>query len=92
MQAKYTFLHYYTDIIFKKILHFFLIFFLQAQIDKEGLHLKLNVSHYEPKDLSIKVVGNRLIISGKHEKKSDEHGFVTREFTRELMIPEVINT
>ena len=89
MQAKYTFLHYYTDIIY---FLFFYIFFLQAQIDKEGLHLKLNVSHYEPKDLSIKVVGNRLIISGKHEKKSDEHGFVTREFTRELMIPEVINT
>ena len=86
MQAKYTFLHYYADIIF------FNFFFLQAEIDKEGLHLKLNVSHYEPKDLSIKVVGNRLIISGKHEKKSDEHGFVTREFTRELMIPEVINT
>ena len=56
-----------------------------------GLRLKLNVSHYEPEELSIKVTGNHLVISGQHPKRSDEHGFlVAREFTRELLIPEVV--
>lgn len=64
---------------------------VQAKIDKDGLSIKMNVSHYEPDELSVKVVGDRLVISGKHEKKSDEYSFVSREFTREFLIPEEID-
>ena len=33
--------------------------------------------------------GNRLTITGKHEQKQDEHGYVSRQFHREFKVPEV---
>jgi HSP20 family molecular chaperone IbpA len=53
------------------------------------LNIRLNVSHYEPENLSVKIVGDRLVITGKHENKTDEYSFVSREFRREFLIPEV---
>lgn len=64
---------------------------VDARLDDKGMHLKLNVSHYEPGELSVKIVDERLIISAKHEKKSDEHGFVSREFSREFLLPEGVD-
>ncbi|KAF8789198.1 Protein lethal(2)essential for life like protein [Argiope bruennichi] len=29
-----------------------------------------------------------IVIHGKHEEKTDEHGFVSREFTRRYLLPE----
>lgn len=63
-----------------------------ASFGKEGLHLEMNLSHFAPDDIAVKVNGNRLVISGKHSSKQDEHGFVAREFTREFLIPEETDT
>ncbi|KAK7496463.1 hypothetical protein BaRGS_00012385 [Batillaria attramentaria] len=64
---------------------------VEAKIDSEGLYVKLNVSHYEPDELNVKVVNDRITIAAKHEQKSDEHGFVSREFTREFVLPEDVD-
>ncbi|KAK7097214.1 heat shock protein hsp-16.2-like [Littorina saxatilis] len=64
---------------------------VEAKIDDKGMNLKLNVSHYQPDELKVKIVDDRLVILGKHEKKSDEHGFVSREFSRELLLPEEVD-
>lgn len=64
---------------------------VEAKIDSEGLYIKLNVSHYEPGELSVKIVNDRITVAAKHEQKSDEHGFVTREFTRQFVLPEDVD-
>ncbi|CAL1300967.1 unnamed protein product [Larinioides sclopetarius] len=48
----------------------------------------LNVSHFKPDEISVKTVDNYIVIHGKHEEKTDEHGFIAREFTRRYMLPE----
>lgn len=65
---------------------------VQAKFGKDGLHLEMNLSPFDPDDIAVKMSGNRLVISGKHSSKPDEHGFVAREFTREFLIPEEIDT
>lgn len=48
----------------------------------------MNVSHFKPEEVNVKTVDNTIVIHGKHEEKSDEHGFIMREFTRRYMLPE----
>ncbi|XP_076446219.1 alpha-crystallin A chain-like [Babylonia areolata] len=65
---------------------------VEAKFGKDGLHLEINLSHFQPDDVAVRISGDRLVISGKHSSKQDEHGFVAREFTREFLIPEDIDT
>lgn len=70
----------------------------QANIDNSGLSevkdeadkfkVMLNVKHFKPNEISVKTVDNTIVIHGKHEEKTDEHGFVSREFTRRYLLPE----
>ncbi|XP_054707534.1 protein lethal(2)essential for life-like [Uloborus diversus] len=62
----------------------------ESQVSNEADNFKvmLNVSHFNPKEIEVKTVDNFVVIHGKHEEKSDEHGFVSREFTRRYMLPE----
>jgi crystallin, alpha B len=47
----------------------------------------LNVSHFKPEEVSIKIADNFLVIEAKHEERPDEHGFVCRQFTRRYLLP-----
>ncbi|GIY74420.1 protein lethal(2)essential for life [Caerostris extrusa] len=70
----------------------------QINIDSSGLSevkneddkfkVMLNVSHFKPEEIEVKTVDNCIVIHGKHEEKTDEHGFVSREFTRRYALPE----
>jgi crystallin alpha B len=55
--------------------------------DDKEFQVALNVSQFKPEELQVKVVDNYVVVHGKHEEKSDEHGFVSREFTRRYMLP-----
>lgn len=45
---------------------------------------------FKPEDITVKIDNNKLTISGKHEKKSDEgHSYFAQEFTQQYTIPEV---
>ena len=50
--------------------------------------VKLDCSHFKPEEITVKTVDNNLIIHGKHEEKTDGHGWVSREFTRRYTLPE----
>ncbi|GBN34243.1 Protein lethal(2)essential for life [Araneus ventricosus] len=50
--------------------------------------IMLNVAHFKPSEIEVKTVDNYVVIHGKHEEKVDEHGFVSREFTRRHLLPE----
>ncbi|KAF8788815.1 Protein lethal(2)essential for life like protein [Argiope bruennichi] len=70
----------------------------RANIDSSGLSeikkdtdkfkVRLNVKHFKPNEISVKTVDNFIVIHCKHEEKSDEHGFISREFTRRYILPE----
>lgn len=49
----------------------------------------MDVSLYNPEELKVVIAEDRLIVNGKHEQKADNHGYVSREFKREFVIPEV---
>lgn len=64
-------------------------YLIQVKYDKESFEVKIDVQNFTPEELDVKLAGNRLSITGKHEKKTDEHGYISREFSREFDIPEV---
>nr|XP_032799930.1 heat shock protein beta-1 [Petromyzon marinus]XP_032799931.1 heat shock protein beta-1 [Petromyzon marinus]XP_032799932.1 heat shock protein beta-1 [Petromyzon marinus]XP_032799933.1 heat shock protein beta-1 [Petromyzon marinus] len=49
--------------------------------------VSLDVNHFSPEELVVKTAGGYVEISGKHEERQDEHGFVARCFTRKYMLP-----
>ncbi|KAK3104183.1 hypothetical protein FSP39_025099 [Pinctada imbricata] len=63
----------------------------EVKIDKDQMNIKMDVQHYTPEDLTVKIVGDKLVIAGKHETKPDEHGYISRQFQREFLIPENID-
>ena len=55
---------------------------------KDKFALKLDCSHFKPEEIEVKTVGNNVVIHGKHEERTDKHGWVQREFTRRYALPE----
>uniref|UniRef100_A0A336LY47 CSON004436 protein n=1 Tax=Culicoides sonorensis TaxID=179676 RepID=A0A336LY47_CULSO len=47
----------------------------------------LDVAQFEPSDITVKTTDKFIIVEGKHEEKQDEHGFVSRQFTRKYLLP-----
>ncbi|XP_048860620.1 heat shock protein beta-1-like [Brienomyrus brachyistius] len=47
----------------------------------------LNVKHFSPEEITVKTKEGYLEIAGKHEERQDEHGFVSRCFTRKYKLP-----
>uniref|UniRef100_A0A8C7E376 Heat shock protein beta-1 n=1 Tax=Naja naja TaxID=35670 RepID=A0A8C7E376_NAJNA len=47
----------------------------------------LDVNHFAPEELMVKTKDGVVEITGKHEEKQDEHGFISRCFTRKYTLP-----
>jgi len=60
------------------------------QINNNGnkYEIKLDVSHFEPEDITVKTVGNNVIVIGKHDERKDRLGLVSRQFTRRYELPD----
>lgn len=63
--------------------------FLQVKCDDKSFLVKMDVCEFEPEHVKLKIKDDRLVISAKHEQKADDHGFIAREITREIVIPKV---
>ncbi|RWS04575.1 protein lethal(2)essential for life-like protein [Dinothrombium tinctorium] len=60
----------------------------EVRNEKDQFRVQLDVSHFAPEELTVKAVdGNCVVIEGKHEEKPDEHGFISRQFTRKYLLP-----
>ena len=59
----------------------------EVDISDKEFKVALNVSQFKPDELQVKVTDNYIVIHGKHEERADEHGFISREFTRRYMLP-----
>jgi len=58
---------------------------------KKNFRVQLDVSHFNPNEINVRVVGRDLIIDGKHEERQDDHGFISRSFTRRYELPEDVD-
>ncbi|KAK6636847.1 hypothetical protein RUM43_010511 [Polyplax serrata] len=54
--------------------------------------VNIDVQDYKPENLSVKIVDNTITIEGKHEEKQDEHGYISRQFSRRYVLPEGVDT
>ncbi|XP_076857174.1 heat shock protein beta-3 [Brachyhypopomus gauderio] len=48
----------------------------------------LDVAQFRPEDILIQVFEGWLLIRGQHGLRMDEHGFVSRNFTRQYRLPD----
>ncbi|XP_066495430.1 alpha-crystallin B chain [Tiliqua scincoides] len=61
--------------------------FSEMRLDKDKFSVNLDVKHFSPEELKVKVLGDVIEVQGKHEERQDEHGFIAREFSRKYRIP-----
>nr|NP_001296053.1 protein lethal(2)essential for life-like [Plutella xylostella]AHW45926.1 small heat shock protein [Plutella xylostella] len=54
---------------------------------KEKFEVILDVQQFAPEEITVKATNNGVVVEGKHEEKQDEHGFISRQFTRRYMLP-----
>ncbi|KAM9332686.1 alpha-crystallin B chain-like [Pholidichthys leucotaenia] len=59
----------------------------EMQVEKDHYVIYLNVKHFCPDELCVKVSDDFITIHGKHEGRQDDHGFVSREFLRKYKLP-----
>ncbi|KAL7838368.1 hypothetical protein AOLI_G00267720 [Acnodon oligacanthus] len=59
----------------------------QAQCDSKTWKISLDVSHFCAEEIGVKTNEGYLEITGKHEERQDEHGIISRSFTRKYKLP-----
>jgi len=52
-----------------------------------NFRVRLDVRQFQPHEVQVQHDGDMVSVHGKHEERSDEHGFISREFTRKYEIP-----
>ena len=60
---------------------------LKVTTEDDKFKVSLDVKHFTPAELTVKTIGNYIEIRGKHEEKKDDHGVISRDFTRKYTIP-----
>ncbi|XP_055297195.1 heat shock protein 26-like [Sitodiplosis mosellana] len=58
-----------------------------GHIGKDGFQVCLDVQHFQPNEISVKTENNSIVVNAKHEEKKDDHGYISREFTRRYELP-----
>lgn len=59
----------------------------QVPTDPGHFSVLLDVKHFSPEEIAVKVVGEHVEVHARHEERPDEHGFVAREFHRRYRLP-----
>ncbi|KAL2095112.1 hypothetical protein ACEWY4_009831 [Coilia grayii] len=59
----------------------------EMRMEKDRFTISLDVKHFSPEELSVKINGDFIEIHAKHEERQDDHGFVSREFQRKYKVP-----
>nr|AIA62360.1 hsp23 [Bactrocera minax] len=58
-----------------------------AAIGKDGFRPCMDVQHFNPSELAVKVVDDHIVVEGKHEEREDDHGYISRHFVRRYALP-----
>ncbi|XP_026564911.1 alpha-crystallin B chain [Pseudonaja textilis] len=59
----------------------------KMHLDDDKFSVSLDVKHFSPEELKVKVWGDVIEVQGKHQERQDKHGFIAREFNRKYRIP-----
>ncbi|XP_076839250.1 alpha-crystallin A chain [Brachyhypopomus gauderio] len=59
----------------------------EVRSDRDRFTVYLDVKHFSPEELSVKVADDYVEIEGKHGERQDNHGYVSREFRRRYRLP-----
>lgn len=54
----------------------------------DDFKVAFDVKSFNPEEISVKVKGREILVDGKHDERADEHGFVSRHFTRRYIVPD----
>uniref|UniRef100_A0A452G0L0 Alpha-crystallin A chain n=1 Tax=Capra hircus TaxID=9925 RepID=A0A452G0L0_CAPHI len=60
---------------------------LRVRSDRDKFVIFLDVKHFSPEDLTVKVQEDFVEIHGKHNERQDDHGYISREFHRRYRLP-----
>ncbi|XP_023354646.1 alpha-crystallin A chain [Sarcophilus harrisii] len=60
---------------------------MQVRSDRDKFVIFLDVKHFSPEDLTVKVLDDFVEIHGKHSERQDDHGYISREFHRRYRLP-----
>lgn len=61
---------------------------LSCVMGSEGFQVCVDVHQFAPKEITVKSVGNSVVIEGKHEERPDDHGYIQRHFVRRYTLPD----
>ncbi|XP_072139905.1 crystallin, alpha B, b [Mobula birostris] len=59
----------------------------ELNLDKDKFEIHLDVKHFTPEEIRVKVLGDFIEVQAQHEERQDEHGYISREFHRKYRIP-----
>lgn len=60
----------------------------KSLIGKDGFQVSLDVQHFLPNEINVRTENNSVVINAKHLEKPDDHGYISREFTRRYELPD----
>ncbi|CAJ1070566.1 heat shock protein beta-1-like [Xyrichtys novacula] len=63
----------------------------EIQTGQDSWRISLDVNHFSPEEITITTKEGYLLISGNHEERQDEHGAVSRCFTRKYKLPQGVD-
>ncbi|PZC74335.1 protein lethal(2)essential for life [Helicoverpa armigera] len=61
------------------------------KVDKDKWQVNVDVQHFSPDEITVKISNGFIVVEGQHEEKQDEHGFISRKFVRRFKLPEGSN-
>ncbi|XP_071239187.1 alpha-crystallin A chain-like [Salvelinus alpinus] len=64
----------------------------QVCCDHSQFTVQVDVKHFNPEELMVKVTGEFVEVQGKHKEKKDGLGLVTRQFNQRYRIPEGVDS
>lgn len=60
----------------------------QIECTRDTFQVKLDVQHFAPHEVNVKVVDDHVVITGEHQERQDDHGYISRSFIRKYQLPE----
>ena len=53
----------------------------------DGFYVCLDVLQYSPHEITVRTTNYTVTVEGRHEERQDEHGYISRQFTRRYTLP-----